>query len=73
MDAAGRYLSFSLAGNKHKADFVGADLWRGYSHLVEPNLEQAAAVVGSKPWRVWGAVRRAQYRQEICSGELPLI
>jgi hypothetical protein len=69
----GKYLSRSLAGNKHKANFVAADLCRGVSYLVEPSLEQAAAITGSKPWSVWWALRREEYRSAICAGELPLI
>jgi hypothetical protein len=67
----GRYLSRSLG--KREGWFVGADLYRGDRYLVEPSLEQAALLTGSKVSAVWWALRREECREAIIAGELPLV
>ena len=68
----GRYLCRSL-DSKAKAAFVGADLYRGTSRLIEPSLAQAAFITGSDVTAVWWALRREEYRSEICRRLMPLM
>jgi hypothetical protein len=68
----GRYLSRSLQDKKVCA-FIGADLYRGIAHLVEPSLTQSALLSGSDVTAVWWALRREKYRDEIIRGLLPLV
>jgi hypothetical protein len=67
----GRYLRRSL-NSKLKAAFVGADLYRGDTQLVEPSLMQAAFITGSEVSAVWWALQRGEFRSEICLGLMPL-
>jgi hypothetical protein len=57
----------------HQHAFMGADLWSGARHLVQPTQEQAALLAGcNKSALIW-AIKRQQYRDAILAGILPLV